>query len=219
MNLKGFGIMATSALMAGSVCFAANLSRADQQFMFKAAEGAMAEQQIGQMAQQKSNNPAIQKFGERLYKDHSTAANQLNSLAGKMGVNLPTKLEGARQAEVQKLSRLSGPQFDKVFLKWTVQDHQKSINLFQREAQAGTNPELKGFAAGMVVDLKDHLTTAQNLRQNGALNASNRMPNSANREMNEANLQPGQQHVVMGTVTNYQANQTLTVKQSGRAGV
>jgi putative membrane protein len=59
----------------------------------------------------------------------------------------------------------TGKDFDKGFIDHAVQDHQKAIELFQNEADRGTDAQLKAFAKKTLPTLRAHLKQAQDLQQ------------------------------------------------------
>lgn len=48
-----------------------SLSTTDQQFVTKAAQGGLAEVQLGQLASQKASSSAVKQFGQRMVTDHT----------------------------------------------------------------------------------------------------------------------------------------------------
>lgn len=52
-------------------------------FMKDACQGGMAEVEMGKLAQQKSQNPEIKKFGQMMVTDHEAAGKDLETLAKK----------------------------------------------------------------------------------------------------------------------------------------
>src|SRR5437016_2415806 len=112
------------------------LSRADLDFVKKAAEGGMAEVELGKLAQQNAEDAQVKQFGARMEQDHSKANQQLTSIAGQKGVQLPTQLDAKDQKELDRLSRLKGRAFDQAYMRMMVQDHDKDAKAFQHEAQA-----------------------------------------------------------------------------------
>jgi putative membrane protein len=74
---------------------------------------------------------------------------------------LPTSINAKDQALKDKLSGLSGADFDKTYMQAMVKDHQKDINEFQKEANNGSNADLKAFAAQTLPTLQEHLRMAQ----------------------------------------------------------
>jgi len=99
------------------------LSAADKTFMTKAAQGGMAEVELGQLATQKGQSDDVKKFGQRMVDDHSKANDQLKSLASEKGVTLPTSLDAKDRALKDRLSKMSGAQFDKAYMQAMVKDH------------------------------------------------------------------------------------------------
>src|SRR5206468_1822242 len=59
-----------------------------ESFLTDAAEGGMTEVELGKLAQQKSKNPDVKKFGQMLVEDHSKANAEVKALAGKKNINL-----------------------------------------------------------------------------------------------------------------------------------
>ena len=140
----------------------------DQQFVEDAANGGMMEVAVGQLAQQKSSNDAVKQFGEKLVQDHTKANDQLKEVASKAGITVPATLDSKHQAMVDKLSKLSGPAFDKAFAKDAVKDHEKDIKLFKKEAENATNPSIKEFASSTLPVLQEHLSLAKGLTSHKA---------------------------------------------------
>jgi putative membrane protein len=140
----------------------ANLSAADRDFMTKAAQGGMAEVQMGQMAQEKGQSQAVKDYGKRLVDDHTAANNKLKQIAADEGATLPAEVDSKDKSEMDRLGKLSGARFDQEFMKHAVDDHKKDITEFQKEANNGTDPQVKTFASDTLPTLQQHLEGAQN---------------------------------------------------------
>src|SRR5579864_1444109 len=125
------------------------LSAADKTFMINAAKGGMMEVEMGKMAAQNGQNADVKKFGNRMVTDHSKANNELMTLAKEDGVSLP----GAKSAGKWKS--------DKDYMNDMVKDHEKDLAEFQKEAQNGTDPDVKAFAAKGAKMVSTHLKIAQ----------------------------------------------------------
>ena len=125
------------------------LSAADKTFMMNAAKGGMMEVEMGKMAAQSAQNADVKKFGNRMVTDHSKANNELISLAKEEGVSLPAaKAPGKWKS-------------DKAYMDDMVKDHEKDLAEFQKEAQSGTDPDVKAFAAKGAKMVSSHLKIAQ----------------------------------------------------------
>src|SRR5580765_5019376 len=67
----------------------AGMTMADETFLKKAAQGGMAEVELGQLAVQKASSDQVKQFGQRMVDDHSKANDQLKQLAQQEHVKLP----------------------------------------------------------------------------------------------------------------------------------
>jgi len=145
----------------GVALMAANLSSSDQTFAKKAAQGGMAEVQLGQLAANKGTSQKVKDFGQRMVDDHSKANDQLKSIAAKDNITLPTDVAPPDKQLMNRLNGLSGADFDKAYMTAMVKDHHTDIALFQREANGGTDSDLKSFAANTLPTLQQHLQLAK----------------------------------------------------------
>ena len=139
----------------------ASVSSGDRKFMEKAAQGGMAEVQLGKLAAEKALSPEVRQFGQRMVDDHGKANDQLKQLATTKGVNLPTELDRSTQREMDKLAKLSGADFDREYMKHMVSDHKKDVSEFKSEAKKAKDGDLKQFASATLPTLEQHLSLAQ----------------------------------------------------------
>ena len=137
----------------------------DKKFLKDAAMGSMTETQIGKLAAEKGSSDNVKQFGQKLASDHAKAAEELKQVAAKENVQIPESLDSKHQSKVDKLSKLSGPQFDKAFVKDQMKDHEKDVDNYKAEAQYGTNPDVKMVAAKQLPTLQQHLAEAKDLNK------------------------------------------------------
>jgi len=140
-----------------------SLSAADQNFVKKAAEGGMAEVELGNLAKEKASSPEVKQFGERMVTDHTKANEQLKTLASEKGVTLPTSLDAKDEATKDRLSKLSGERFDRAYMNDMVKDHTKDVSEFKKESAAAKDPDIKSFASQTLPTLEDHLKEARQI--------------------------------------------------------
>jgi putative membrane protein len=76
-------------------------------------------------------------------------------------LNLPTQLDTKHKSEMDRLSTMSGNAFDTAYMQHMVQDHEKTVADFQKQAQSGSDPALKAFAQKQLPTLQQHLQMAQ----------------------------------------------------------
>src|SRR5712671_3944361 len=144
-----------------STTSATNLSGPDADFVNKAAQGGLAEVQLGQMVAQKAQNQAVKDFAQRMVDDHSKANDQVKQLASQKGITLPADVDSSDKQFQDQLSSASGAKFDKMYMDHMVQDHKKDVSEFQSEATKAADPDVKNFAQQTLPTLQDHLQQAQ----------------------------------------------------------
>src|SRR3954471_348993 len=79
----------------------------DRLFTTLAAQGGMAEVDLGKLAQQKSRNDTVIAFAKRMIEDHGKANEQLTQLAKQAGLPLPIEAAADQVDMHHKLSTLN----------------------------------------------------------------------------------------------------------------
>ena len=153
---------AQSATSTGSTGTVSNLSAADKDFVMKAAQGGMAEVQLGQTAQSKATDPDdVQAFAKKMVDDHSKANDELKQLATTKGLALPADLDAEHKKVVDEISAKSGKGFDKAYMSAMVNDHEKTVKLLQKESTSAQDADLKSWASKTLPTVEEHLNMAK----------------------------------------------------------
>lgn len=132
-------------------------------FAMKAADGGMAEVELGRLATQKASNERVKQFGQKMVDDHSKANDALKKAASQEGLDLPADTSEKHKKLVQKLSGLSGAAFDKAYMNEMVKDHVEDVKEFEKASKAPGDSPVKSFAAATLPTLKDHLQMARDI--------------------------------------------------------
>jgi putative membrane protein len=93
--------------------------------------------------------------------DHGKANDQLKSLAQNKNITLPSDLSAKDKALHDRLSKLSGPAFDRAYMRAMVTDHTKDVNEFRAQAKSGADPDVKSWASNTLPTLESHLQMAK----------------------------------------------------------
>jgi putative membrane protein len=162
---------AKASLAAIALCLAtpgaraqANLSDGDREFVENAAESGYAEVTTGKAAA-KSDNAAVRDFGNQMVDEHSKMNDELAAIAKQKGVTPPSSADLGSQAKNALLNVLPGKTFDKQYVSSQLDDHQETLQLMQREAQSGQDPDLKAFAEKSVPVIQKHIDELQALQK------------------------------------------------------
>lgn len=157
-----------------------SLARADRRFLEDEAAHSLYEQQVAQLAATRSSDPAVKDFASKLVEDHTAAHNELTQLASRLGVELPTEPSRAMRRDVEKMSKKSGAEFDREFVRTVgVKDHQKEVKRLQSASKDLKNSELKAWVDKTLPHMQQHLAAAEKLPQAGTSSASSRSSGSS----------------------------------------
>jgi putative membrane protein len=135
----------------------------DRLFTTLAAQGGMAEVELGKLAQQKSRNEAVIAFAQRMIDDHGKSNAQLTRLAKQAGLPLPSELSPDQLEVTKKLSALNPGQFEAEYMRVQVTDHQKTVQLLLWVIASGENADLHRFASDTLPGVLHHLQFLQDL--------------------------------------------------------
>ena len=138
---------------------------ADHHFVMEAAEGGMAEVEMGKLAVDKASNAKVKDFGQRMVTDHGKANDELKSLAASKNITLPTAMNAKQQATKERLSKLSGATFDRAYMAAMVKDHQADAAAFHKQAMSGQDAEIKAWAAKTATMVDEHLKLAREVQK------------------------------------------------------
>jgi putative membrane protein len=129
----------------------------DESFYRAAAEGGISEVDLGNLAQERTNDPKIKDFGAMMVKDHSAANDKLKTLASAKGVTLPEHGSIGQTATKAKLKVLSGDTFNKAYIKSQVKAHTETVALLRKEISTGQDADAKAFAQSILPTVRSHL--------------------------------------------------------------
>jgi putative membrane protein len=136
-------------------------------FVQNAMQGDIAEVQLGQLAEQKSQSNDVKQFAQKMVNDHGQMNEKwFKPVAQQLGISAPKKPSKKDKKEMAKLEQLSGPAFDQQYITMMVKDHQKDLKDFKDEAQVAQNPNLKQVATQGANLIEQHLQLAEQIAKN-----------------------------------------------------
>jgi len=126
------------------------------------------EMSAGKLAQSKGASEQVRQFGRQLYDDHRAADQKVQSLADKKGLMLKPQLDDPTQArqsaeqaaEVAKLAKLSGPEFDTAFLAAMAKGHQQTIQQLEKVKASAADQDVETLVNDLMPVLHKHQDTA-----------------------------------------------------------
>ena len=132
-------------------------------FAVEAANAGMTEVALGKLAQEKATDQKVKDFGAMMVKDHSAAGDKLKSIATMKNITLPADLSDDSKKELDDLSKKTGKDFDKAYMKMMVDGHTKVEKKFEDAADKCKDADLKAFASETLPTIKMHLASAKEI--------------------------------------------------------
>jgi putative membrane protein len=133
-------------------------------FAMEAAQGGLTEVQLGRLAAERASAPVVRQFGQQMVADHSKANADLQQIAARKSLQLPTAPKSEQQAEFDKLSQLSGADFDREYVAYMTEDHEEDAEVFEAQAQHGNDADIKAFAAKTLPVIQHHLQMIKDIK-------------------------------------------------------
>ena len=134
-------------------------------FLVKAANGGMAEVQLGQTAEQKATDAGVKKFAAMMVHDHSGANEKVKTLAAQRNVTLPAVVGDDMKKIMDDLSKKTGRDFDKAYVFEMVKDHENDIDMFENAEGKVNDSEVKAFITNTLPTLRMHLDSVKALQK------------------------------------------------------
>jgi putative membrane protein len=169
--MKKIGMALAVAGMAVGMCgvsFAQDTKSADKSFIKDATEGSQAEINFAKLALEKSKDPNVRKFAEKMITDHSKLIEDMRPFAAKYDV----KASGAPimdHAKYEELKMKSGIDFDRAYVEAMVKDHNDDLQAFIKEENSTSDPELKATVAKGEKVVYEHTQMIDNIAHMGGI--------------------------------------------------
>lgn len=131
-------------------------------FLAQAAQGDMAEINMGALAERRGAKPAVRAYGKMMASDHGGHRAKVVALAKAERVTVPPTINAKQQATFNDLSKLNGSAFDTAYKQAMVEAHRENIVKYQAQLN---NPDARiaALARETMPTLKKHLAAAEAL--------------------------------------------------------
>jgi len=100
----------------------------DKDFINHQLSDGTAEVELAKVASKKAVNPEVKRFAQMMIQDHTKAGDALKDVAGKFNVAPAPQVDDKHQDLMNRLSKLSGAEFDREYMKAMVDDHENAVD-------------------------------------------------------------------------------------------
>jgi putative membrane protein len=136
---------------------AGSFSDVDKAFVAKVSQGGMYEVKLGTLAESHGSTQDIRDSGNTESHDHMQVGAKLKAIMEANDMTFPSDLNSDFQGRLDRLSDLPKEKFDAAYLADMKMVHDADGAAFAKEAKAGSNPDLKAFAAETYRIVQRHL--------------------------------------------------------------
>lgn len=134
-----------------------NEKKEDAKFLVNAAEINLEEIELGRLAQNRGITPQVKELGKTMETEHSKSLSDLQSLAAKKQITIPTTLTDDGMSSQKKLADVKGSDFDKEYVDMMVKGHKDAISKFEKISTDGYDSDIRNWAASMLPVFRQHL--------------------------------------------------------------
>jgi predicted outer membrane protein len=142
---------------------AAALPVASAEFLATAHQSGLAEIAVARLAAERATNPEVRRFAQMLVADHTMSNASISQLLQSQNARPNTTATQEQSAAQQRLAALTGAEFDRAYLALNLEAHQRSVLLFMKQVQGGTNAQALSYARNMLPLLQTHLAMTEEL--------------------------------------------------------
>jgi predicted outer membrane protein len=130
---------------------------------FMAFQDGMGEIMLSKLALQKSADPEVQQFAQRMITDHTVMNAQVLPLAQGKSLTLPREISPEQLLAYITQSKLTGTAFDQAYMRRNVDVHARDVDQFRAAAATDLDADFRAFANAGLPTLTAHLQQAQQI--------------------------------------------------------
>lgn len=162
MKTTKYFMASALTLAMGATSFYAMADVDVEDFVEEASEKNIAEIEAGKLALEKSQDPAVRAFAQKMINDHTANNTELRGIATANKVELEDDATMGAKAKAAILKQRDGESFDVAYANNQVTAHRDAIKYYE-DAAKSENTEVRTFAVAALPKLQHHLKEAETL--------------------------------------------------------
>lgn len=137
----------------------------DSSFVEKAAESNIEKATLSKIALQKSQNPKLKKFAQKIVDSSSDTMAKLKTAASENRLDTPTQLTANQKNTIAQIQQLNGSEFDLAYVDVIKKSQDSTVALFDNAVgEATLNVNLRVFANQQLPKLRENQKLAHALK-------------------------------------------------------
>jgi len=122
------------------------LTPGDHIFLYQLAQEDKSEINLAKLAIAKSTNSQVQSYAKSILDNDPAMGQRAKTIAAQKRVIVPEVANTDQKARFDRLSELSGAEFDKAYMQYEVQRQQQELQLIEQAAAAAQDQDVKNYA-------------------------------------------------------------------------
>ncbi|HEY2397128.1 MAG TPA: DUF4142 domain-containing protein [Rudaea sp.] len=151
------------ALIAAMAAYASEPTNGDIALVNAAVQGNLAEVELGKLAADRGNSPAIRSFAATMVTDQMTNNARLTAIAQHENISLPMDPDAAHIALSKDLANLRGEQFDRRYMQAMQEDQRRMLELLEAAQVDVGDERLRSFIKDTLPVVEEHARMADRL--------------------------------------------------------
>lgn len=159
----------------------AGISGDDRDFVEESLASGMAEVQLGELARDRASSEEVRQFAQMMVRDHTQSGEQLKQIAQQHSLTVPAAIDDEHQELRERLSGLSGAEFDREYMDAMVQSHEDVMDRLESRTDPGVlggpgtsrpgegndavEASINQWAAGALPTVRQHLEEARRISE------------------------------------------------------
>lgn len=135
----------------------------DLRFLQAAANNCIWKINLGDLAKKQAASNDVKQYGEKMATDHGQYYQELNRLADRKGVAFAVDPDRVRKNTFVFFSQEYGAAFDRNYISLMIDDNQRDLSLYRKEAEKGHDEEIRAFAANIINKLESYVLAAEKI--------------------------------------------------------
>jgi putative membrane protein len=133
------------------------------EFLQKSAHGAPMEVELGKLVAARATRDDVRRFAQTMVEDHTREMDELRQLAAKKNMTLDFTPDKEKREKIEEIKQKSGSSLDTDCVEWMVKDHTEDVDSVKKQAESGTDADVKAFAAKSLPMMQHHLEMARQI--------------------------------------------------------
>jgi putative membrane protein len=136
----------------------------ERQFIEDQMQDGQAEVRLGNLASERATSSEVKQFAQMMVEDHTKAGSDLQQLVRSENLQIDAPEANESDDLYERLSKLSGAEFDREYIDAMVEEHEEAVNELERHTDSD-NASVKQFASSTLPVVQKHLEQAKQIQQ------------------------------------------------------